>query len=59
MPDVAALNAYVRQAINPSLNFTVKEVETLASGPSGKFEEFISNVEGANSVPVAGYEGAG
>ena len=59
MPDVAALNAYVRQAIHPSLNFTVKEVETLASGPSGKFEEFISNVEGANFVPVAGREGAG
>jgi hypothetical protein len=52
------LNAYARQAIHPSINFTVKEVETLASGPSGKFEEFISNVEGTNSAAVVGREGA-
>lgn len=51
-PDVAALNTYARQAIHPSLCFTVKEVESLTSGPSGKFEEFISNVPGANSAPV-------
>jgi hypothetical protein len=47
------LNAYARQSIHPSLNFTVKEVERLASGPSGKFEEFISNVPGALSAAVA------
>jgi phenylacetate-CoA ligase len=57
-PDVAALNAYARQAIHPSLNFTIKEVETLVSGPSGKFEEFISNVRGANAAPVPDRLGA-
>ena len=57
-PDVGALNAYARQVIHPSLNFTLKEVETLASGPSGKFEEFISCVPGANSAAVADRQGA-
>lgn len=53
LPDVAALNAYARQSIHPSLNFTVKEVERLQSGPSGKYEEFISNVPGALSAAAA------
>jgi phenylacetate-CoA ligase len=54
LPDIAALNAYVRQSIHSSLNFTIKEVEKLPSSPSGKVEEFISNVPGALSAAATG-----
>jgi hypothetical protein len=46
-PDHAGLTLCVSRLIHPSAKIEVIEVETLASGPGGKFEEFISEVQGA------------
>jgi phenylacetate-CoA ligase len=46
-PDVAALNAYARQAIHPSIDVSPIAVDALQASPSGKIEEFISYVAAA------------
>jgi phenylacetate-CoA ligase len=48
-PDLQALNAYARQVIHPSVSVRLVAVERLPAGPSGKLEEFISNVSTANA----------
>lgn len=47
-PNLLALNAYARQAIHPSVKLQIVEVEQLSVGPSGKLEEFISNLSSRN-----------
>ncbi len=47
-PDLAALTAYARQAIHPSVTMRLVAVERLAVGPSGKLEEFVSTLPEAN-----------
>jgi phenylacetate-CoA ligase len=49
-PDVAGLNAHARTVFHPSVALDPVEVDALLPGPSGKFEEFISEV----SVATAG-----
>jgi phenylacetate-CoA ligase len=51
-PDIAALNAYARTTIHPSVEVIPTEVETLPLGPHGKFEEFVSHL-GATSTAQA------
>jgi phenylacetate-CoA ligase len=46
-PDLAALTLCARRLIHPSANIEVVEVGTLGPGPGGKFEEFISEVQGS------------
>jgi phenylacetate-CoA ligase len=43
-PDVAGLNAHARAVLHPSVELCPVEVDALPPGPSGKFEEFISDV---------------
>jgi phenylacetate-CoA ligase len=51
-PDLAALNAYARATIHPSVKVIPTEVEALPLGAHGKFEEFISHL-GATSAARA------
>lgn len=48
-PDLNAANAYARETIHPSVNLRLVEVDDLPIGPSGKLEEFISNLPVPNS----------
>jgi phenylacetate-CoA ligase len=50
-PDLPALNAYAREAIHPSVNLRVIEVEGLPISASGKIEQFISNLPASNAPP--------
>jgi len=43
-PDLAGLNAHVRQVFHPSATIRIVEVESLAPGQNGKFEPFLSHV---------------
>jgi phenylacetate-CoA ligase len=49
-PDVAGLNAHARTVFHPSVELDPVEVDALHPGPSGKFEEFISEVSAAPSA---------
>ena len=53
-PNIAALNAYARQTIHPSITFHLIEVDHFTAGPSGKVQEFVSNLPAAHTLPVAG-----
>jgi phenylacetate-CoA ligase len=53
-PDVSALNAYARQTIHPSITLRVVAVDQFTAGPSGKVQEFVSNLAAASTLPVAG-----
>lgn len=50
-PDLPALSAYAREAIHPSVNLRVTEVERLPISASGKIEQFISNLPASNAPP--------
>jgi phenylacetate-CoA ligase len=41
-PDVAGLATFARDRFHPSVEIVLVPVETMARGPSGKFEQFIS-----------------
>ena len=56
-PDITGLNAQARKIIHPSVELSAVEVEALPPGPSGKFEEFVSQVP-ASRIPL-GWPGAG
>jgi phenylacetate-CoA ligase len=44
-PDLAGLNACARSVLHPTVEVSLVEMEALSAGPSGKFEEFISDLE--------------
>jgi phenylacetate-CoA ligase len=43
-PDPVGLNAYARQVLHPSVEMRAVEVDALMAGPSGKLDEFVSEV---------------
>jgi len=49
-PDLPALNEYARKMIHPSVNLRLIEVENFSIGPSGKLEEFVSNLGVPNAL---------
>ena len=50
-PNLPALNAYARKMIHPSVNLRLIELENFLIGPSGKLEEFVSNLPAPNAPP--------
>jgi phenylacetate-CoA ligase len=43
-PDLVGLNAYARKVLHPSIQMSIREMEALPRGPSGKVDEFISHI---------------
>ena len=43
-PDLVGLNAYARTVLHPSIQMSIREMEALPRGPSGKVDEFISQI---------------
>jgi phenylacetate-CoA ligase len=43
-PDLVGLNTYARTVLHPSVQMSIREMEAFARGPSGKVDEFISQV---------------
>jgi hypothetical protein len=45
-PDAAGLATFARERFHPSVEIVLVPLETMARGPSGKFEQFVSLVAG-------------
>jgi len=43
-PDLVGLNTYARTVLHPSIQMSIREMEAFPRGPSGKVDEFISQV---------------
>lgn len=52
-PNAAALNAYARQTIHPSITVHLVEVDHFTAEPSGKVQEFVSNLPAGRTLPPA------
>ena len=50
-PDLVGLNTYARTVLHPSIRMSVREMDALPQGPSGKVEEFISHI--ATFAPIS------
>lgn len=43
-PDLVGLNAYAQTVLHPSIQMSIREMEAFPRGPSGKVDEFISQI---------------
>jgi phenylacetate-CoA ligase len=43
-PDLVGLNTYARTVLHPSIQMSIREMEVFPRGPSGKVDEFISQI---------------
>jgi phenylacetate-CoA ligase len=52
-PDLAGLNDYARRMMHPSAQMSLRAMDVLPRGPSGKFEDFISLVPSGRRTDAA------